>query len=57
MAGNESDARRSAENAYNNAISPSADRKDLDRLFAAYSAAQAKENSACGTSYSARKRH
>ena len=57
LAGNQSDLRRAAQRAYEGAAKNGASEQDLDVLFAAYAAAQAKENSACGKSYKARKQH
>ena len=55
MAGNQSDARRRAEQAYQNAKKSGADKRAQDQLFAEYEAKQAAENAACGTSYRARR--
>lgn len=55
MAGNQSDARRRAERAYQNAKASGADKHTQDQLFARYEAEQAAENAACGTSYRARR--
>lgn len=55
MAGNQSDARRRAEQAYQNAKKSGADKRTQDQLFARYEAEQAAENAACGTSYRARR--
>ncbi len=57
LAGNQTDARKRAQQNYKSAAKSGASKQDLDVLFAAYAAAQAKENSACGTSYQARKQH
>lgn len=57
MAGNQSDFRRAAQRAYEEAVRTGANRQDLDKLYAAYAARQAEENAACGTSHQARKKH
>lgn len=55
MAGNQSDARRRAEQAYRDAKASGADKRTQAQLFAKYEAKQAAENAACGTSYRARR--
>lgn len=54
MAGNQSDARRRAEQAYRDAKASGADKRTQAQLFAEYEE-QAAENAACGTSYRARR--
>ena len=55
MAGNQTAARRRAQEAYLQAKKTGASQKDLNSLFASFSAAQATENAACGTSHRARR--
>ena len=57
MAGNQTDFRKMAENAYNAAVNRGADKKTLIALFNVYERTLADENSACGTHYRPRKRH
>lgn len=54
MAGNATAARQRAENEYRNAKKGGASGRDLATLRAAYAAAQARENSECGTNYPVR---
>ena len=55
MAGNQTDARRKAQDRYLDAKKTGASQKVLDELFAEYAAAQEIENRAAGTSHTARR--
>ncbi len=55
MAGNASSARRQAENEYRTAKAAGVKGRDLDTLYAAYAAAQARENSECRTNFQPRR--
>jgi hypothetical protein len=55
MAGNDSDERRRAEQAYKNARDSGSSQKTQNQLFADYEAAQRKENRSNGTSHQARR--
>ncbi len=55
MAGNQTAARRRAQEAYLQAKKTGASQKDLNSLFASFSAAQAVENKATGRSDVARR--
>jgi|GEM_PF-1074609 hypothetical protein len=55
LAGNQTDARRRAQQEYEMAKRTGVNKRDLDKLFIAYAVAQDEENKACGTSYQARR--
>ena len=55
MAGNQTDARRRAQQEYEMAKRTGVNKRDLDKLFIAYAVAQDEENKACGTRYQARR--